>query len=230
MRFSKDEMNKASKTIRASLKKNNTLPTFVSMKDMDTGKKHDVNQKQYAGLFENENVFRLSHSRQPKFVTYKNTANNPLVYIHQKWSHSCCCASLSMASMMLYNYKSESECCKQLETKKTSTGTPPSNLLKYIGRLGMKATVIPRNKQAVTNSLHLISPVLAHIDSSQATCLNYNKDKKQNFGHWITIYGVSGDYYKIADPLRGLKQCKTTILDKAMLNRKINYYAISLKA
>ena len=48
-------MNKMAKTIRASLKKNNTLPSFVSAKDMD-GKKHDLSKKQYAGLFENENT------------------------------------------------------------------------------------------------------------------------------------------------------------------------------
>ena len=33
MRFSKSELNKASKTIRASLRKNNTLPTFITMKE-----------------------------------------------------------------------------------------------------------------------------------------------------------------------------------------------------
>lgn len=229
MRFSKDEMNKASKTIRASIKKNNTLPTHVTMKDMDTGKKKDITKKQYAGLFENNNVFLLSHGRSPNYVTYKNTANNPLVYVHQKWSHSCCCASLSMASMMLYNYKSESKCCKELETKKTTSGTPPSNLLNYIGRLGMKATVIPRNKTSVSNSLKLIKPVLAHIDSCEATCLDYDKNPKKNFGHWITIWGINGDYYKVADPLRGLKQCKCSVLDKAMYGRTINYYSISLK-
>ena len=229
MRFSKETMNSAAKTIRKSIKKNNTLPAFVTMKEMDTGKKKEIPQKKYAGLFENENVFRLAHGRQPNYVTYKNTANNPLVFKHQSWSHSCCCASLSMASMMLYNYKSESKCCKELETKKTTTGTPPSNLMNYIDRLGMKATIIPRNKESVSNNLKLVRPVLAHIDSCEAKCLNYDENPNRNFGHWITIYGVSGNYYKIADPLRGLKQCRTTMLDKAMLNRKINYYAISLK-
>lgn len=229
MRFSKDEMNKASKTIRNSLRKNNIAPSFVTMKDMDTNKKHDLSKKQYAGLFENENTFRINHNRQPNFVTYKNTANNPLVFKHQSYSHSCCPTALSMCSMMLYNYKSEAKCIKELETKKTTTGTPPSNLLNFIGRLGMKATIIPRNKQSVSNSLKLIKPVLWHIDSCKASCLNYSKDEKNNFGHYGMIYGVTGDYYKVADPLRGLKKCKTSVLDKAMLNRKINYYAISLK-
>lgn len=227
MRFSKDEMNKTAKTIRASLRKNNTLPSFVTMKEMDTGKKKDISKKQYAGLFENNNVFILSHGRSPNYVTYKNTANNPLVFRHQSWSHSCCCASLCMASMMLYNYKSESKCCKELETKKTTSGTPPSNLINYIGRLGMKASIIPRNKQSVQNSLLKNRPVIAHIDSSKASCLNYSKEN--NFGHYILIYGVDGNYYKIADPLRKLTKCKTTTLDKAMEGRKINYYSISLK-
>ena len=225
MRFSKTEMNKTAKTIRASLRKNNTLPSHVTMTDMDTKKKHDISKKQYAGLFENENVFRLAHGRQPNYVTYKNTANNPLVFRHQSWSHSCCCASLCMASMMLYNYKSESKCCKELGTKKTTTGTSPSQLLNNIGKLGMKATIIPRNKNSVQNSLTKNRPVIAHIDSSKATCLNY----QSQFGHYLLIYGVDGNYYKIADPLRKLTKCKTTTLDKSMLNRKINYYSISLK-
>lgn len=224
-KFSKTVMNAAAKTIRSSLKKNNMLPNFVTMKDMD-GKKHELSRKQYAGLFENENVFRLSHNRQPNYVTYKNKANNPLVFKHQSWSHSCCCASLCMASMMLYNYKSEAECCKQLETKKTTDGTPPSNLVNYIKRLGMKATIIPRNKQSVANSIKLNRPVIAHIDSSKASCLNYSS--KTNFGHYILIYGVDGNYYKVADPLRKLTTCKTSILDNSMKGRKINYYSVSL--
>ena len=225
MRFSKNEMNKASKTIRASLKKNNTLPSFVTMKDMD-GKKHDISKPQYAGLFENNNTFWLSHNRAPNFVTYKNKANNPLVWIHQKWSHSCCCASLSMASMMLYNYTTESKCCEVLGTAKTTTGTSPSALLNKISKIGMKATIIPRNLQSVKNSLLKNRPVIAHIDSSKASCLSYSS--KTNFGHYILIYDVNGNNYKVADPLRGLKQCKSSVLDNSMKGRKINYYSISL--
>ena len=217
-------MNKMAKTIRASLRKNNTLPSFVTAKDMNA-KKHDLSKKQYAGLFENENVFRLAHGRQPNFVTYKNTANNPLVFKHQSYSHSCCCASLCMASMMLYNYKSENKCIKELGTKKTTTGTAPSQLVNNIGKLGMVAKVIPRNKNSVANSIKLNRPVIAHIDSSKAKCLNYDSQ----FGHYILLYGVDGNYYKVADPLRKLTKCKTTMLDNAMKGRKINYYSISLK-
>lgn len=225
MRFSKEEMNKASKEIRASLRKNNTLPTFITMKDMDTGKKHDISKPQYAGLFENENTFILSRGRRPNYVTYKNTANNPLVFKAQSYSHSCACASLCMCSMMLYNYKSENQCIEALGTKKTTTGTAPSMLMNNIHKLDMKASIIPRNRQAVKNSLIKNMPIIAHIDSSKATCLNYSKN---NFGHYVCIYGVDGDYYKVADPLRGLKSCKSSVLDNSMKNRKINYYAISL--
>lgn len=226
MRFSKTEMNKASKEIRASLRKNNTLPTFITMKDMDNNKKHDISKPQYAGLFENENTFILSRGRRPNYVTYKNTANNPLVFKAQSYSHSCACASLCMCSMMLYNYKSENQCIETLGTKKTTTGTAPSQLVNNIGRLDMKATVIPRNRQSVANSLIKNMPIIAHIDSSKASCLNYSKN---NFGHYVMIYGIDGDYYKIGDPLRGLKLCKSSMLDNAMKGRKINYYAISLK-
>lgn len=60
MKFSKDTMNKMAKTIRASLRKNNTLPSFVTAKDM-TGKKHDLNKKTYAGLsfYRNTNLLHF---------------------------------------------------------------------------------------------------------------------------------------------------------------------------
>lgn len=217
-------MNKASKEIRASLRKNNTLPTFITMKDMDNGKKQDMGTKQYAGLFESENVFRIKKGRQPNYTTFHSTANNPLVQDYQNWKMSCCPTSLSMASQILYNYKSESECIKALGTDKTGSGTSPSQLTNNISKVGMKASIIPRNKASVTNSIKLNRPVIAHIDTIKASCLGYAR----NYGHYILIYGVSGDYYKIADPTKGLKSCKCSTLDNAMKGRKINYYSISL--
>ena len=224
VRFSKEEMNKASKTIRASLRKNNTLPSSVKMKDME-GKNHNMTKKQYAGLFESENVFRIKNNRQPNYVTFKSTANNPLVMDYQSYKMSCCPTSLSMASQLLYNYKSENECIKKLGTDVKEDGTSPSQLVNNAPKLGFKVKSISRNKQSVTNSLKLNKPVIAHIDTSKAPCLEYSK----NYGHYILIYAVKGDYYKVADPSRGLKQCKTTVLDTAMKGRKINYYSISLK-
>ena len=219
-------MNKASKTIRASLKKNNTLPSFVTMKDMDN-KKHDMSTKEYAGLFESENVFRIRESRQPNYVTFHSTANNPLVMDYQSYKMSCCPQSLSMASQLLYNYKSENECIKALGTDKYGSGTAPSQLTSNIHKIGMKASVIPRNKVSVSNSIKLHRPVIAHIDTSKASCLGY----KSQYGHYILIYGVNGDYYKIADPTKGLKgNCKSSVIDKAMRSgRNLKYYSISLK-
>ena len=222
-KFSKTVMNAAAKTIRSSLKKNNVLPNFVTMKDMD-GKKHELSRKQYAGLFESENVFRIKNNRQPNYVTMKSNANNPLVIDYQSYKMSCCPTSLSMVSQLLYNYHSEDECIKALGTQKNTTGTAPSQLLNNAHKVGFKVQQIPRNKTAVANSTKLNKPVIMHIQTKPAKCLDYSGD----FGHFIVCYGLTGDYYMIADPTKGIKTCKTSVMDKATNGRKIYYYSVSL--
>ena len=224
VRFSKDEMNKASKTIRASLKKNNTLPSFVTMKEMDTGKKKDISKKQYAGLFEANNVFLRNNGRFPNYVTLVSTANNPLVALTQHYKMSCCPTSLAMASQMLYNTKTEEQCIKALGTKVNTTGTSPSMLIDGAKNVGMKVKRIPRNKDAVKNSLAKNMPVIMHIQTKPAKCLNFLKD----YGHFIICYGVSGDYYQVMCPTKGKKKCKTSILNKATNGRDIGFYSVSL--
>ena len=216
-------MNAAAKTIRASLKKNNTLPSFVTMKDM-AGKKHDMSKKQYSGLFEAENKFRIKNGRQPNYVTYVSTANNPLVLDYQSYKMSCCPTSLSMASQLLYNYKSENKCIKALGTKKTTTGTSPSQLVNNAPQLGFKVKQIPRNKDAVANSIKLHKPVIMHIQTKPAKCLDYTGD----FGHFILCYAVKGGYYYLMDPTKGKKKCKCSVIDNATNGRKIYYYSVGL--
>ena len=225
MRFSKNEMNKASKTIRASLKKNNTLPSFVKMTDMDN-KKHDMSTKQYSGLFEAQYVFWIKNNRQPNYTTFHSTASNCLVQDYQSWSMSCCPTSLSMASQLLYNYHTEDQCIKALGTSKTGTGTSPSQLINNAPKIGFKVTQLPRNKSAVQNSLRLSRPVIMHIQTKPTkNCLGYQGD----YGHFILCYGITGDYYMIADPTKGIKKCKTSIIDKATNGRKIYCYSIQNK-
>ena len=176
MRFSKNERNKASKTIRASLKKNNTLPSFVTMKDIDKGKKHDLSQKQYAGLFEARNVFWKNHSRQPNYVTLASTSNNPLVSLRQKYPMSCCACSMAMATQLLYDYKTEDQCIKALGTDKYGKGTAPSQLISGAKKLGYTVKQIPRNRDAVKNALKHNMPVIMHILTKPAKCLGFLKD------------------------------------------------------
>lgn len=224
MKFSKDTMNKMAKTIRASLKKNNTLPSFVSAKDMD-GKKHDLSKKQYAGLFEAQYVFWKNNNRQPNYTSLVSTANNPLVLLTQHYKMSCCPTSLAMASMMLYNYKTEKQCIKALGTDVKVKGTAPSQLINGAKNVGMKVTVIPRNKDSVKNSLKLNRPVIAHIDTSKAKCLGFTSQ----YGHYVLIGAVSGDYYTVYCPTKGKHKCKSSVLDKAMLKgRDLKYYSVGL--
>ena len=223
-KYSKATMNSIAKTVRNNLKKYNKYPSTVTAKDMD-GKKHELSIKQVHGLFEAQYIFWIKNGRQPNFVTYHSTASNPLVMDYQSYSMSCCPTSLSMASQLLYNYKTENKCIKELGTKKTTTGTSPSQLINNAPKLGFKVAQIPRNKQAVTNSLKLKKPVIMHIQTKPAKCLGYTGD----YGHFILCYGIDGDYYKLADPTKGLKKCKCSTIDKATDGRKIYYYSVALK-
>lgn len=217
-------MNKASKEIRASLRKNNTLPTFISMKDMDTGKKHDISKPQYAGLFEAQNVFWKNHSRQPNYTSLVSTANNPLISLRQHYKMSCCPTSLAMATQLLYDYKTENECINALGTQKYTTGTSPSMLINGAKKIGYTVKQIPRNRDAVKNALKLNMPVIMHIQTKPAKCLGFLKD----YGHYILCYGLDGDYYKVMCPTKGKHTCKTSILDNATGGRSIGYYRVSI--
>lgn len=220
-RFSKSEMSKASKYIQKYIKAGKGLPASVEMKDMD-GKKHKLDKKHYNGLFEAQNVFIRKHGRYPNYVTLNSTANNPLVIDYQDKSTTCGPTSLSMAIQMLYGYKSESVCAKACKTG--SSGTAPDNLIAGAKSLGYLVKKISRNLTSVKASLLLGKPVVAHIQTKPATCLGYVGD----YGHYILIYGYTSDgKYKIADPTKGLKSCKSTIIDKATNGRSINYYSVA---
>lgn len=221
-KFLKNEMKKASETIRKKIKENKKLPAHITMND-SAGKSHKVDKKYYAGLFEARNIFILKHGREPNYVTLNNTANNPLVIDYQNNKYNCCPTSLSMASQMLYSYVSEQKCAKILKTN--TNGTDPNNLINNAPRLGFKVTPISRNKSSVSKSLNNVCPVIAHIQTKPATCLNYVND----YGHYILIYSVTATgLYKVADPTKGLKTCKPAVLDKATNGRDIKYYSVSL--
>lgn len=221
--FSKAEMQSASKTIRKSIKEGKGLPLTVTMKSRE-GKTCKLSKKEYNGLFEAQNVFIRNNNRLPNYVTKNSTSNNPLVIDYQNTSVNCCPTSLSMAIQMLYDFHSESECAKVLKTG--NSGTDPSNLVAYASKVGVTATKIARNYTGVKNSINKGKPVIAHIQTKPATCLGYTGD----YGHYILIYAITSDgYYKIADPTKGLKTCKPSILDKATNGRSIYYYSISPK-
>lgn len=224
-RFSKAVMQSAAKTINNSLKKGNGYPTSITLKDMDKKKDHKLSKKQYMGLYEAQNVFLLKNGRYPNYTTLVSTASNPLVMDYQNNGYTCGPTSLSMASQLLFNYVSESKCASTLGTV-IGSGTDPSKLVANAPKLGFTVTKITRNLASVKKSINKGFPVIAHIDTIKAPCLGYTK----NYGHYILIYGYTSDNkYRIADPTKGIKTCASSVIDKAMLNRTINYYQVKPK-
>ena len=227
-RFNKKEMKKASKIIRENIKKGKGYPSSIKMVEMDKGKTIKVTKAYYMGLFESQNVFIRNHGRKPNYVTLNSKANNPLVMDYQDNAYTCCPTSFSMATQLLFDNISEKECAKTLNTR-IGSGTDPSDLINNAGRLGYKATPIPRNYKNVKASLKKGYPVIAHIQTRPATCLGYKGD----YGHYVVIYGayrkLLTSYYKVADPTKGLKKCKASILDKATNGRNINYYKVEIQ-
>ncbi len=226
-RFSKNEMNKASKKIVESIKAGKGLPRIVEMKEMDKSKTIRVDKSHYNGLFEAQNVFIRGHGRLPNYVTMNSTANNPLVMDYQDNGLTCGPTSLSMAIQMLYGWKTEKECAKACRTG--SSGTSPDNLIAGAKSLGYTVTKIKRNFAGVKQALNKGYPVIAHIETGGKTkpkCLGY----VNNYGHYILIYGTTASGgYKVADPTKGIKVCSASELDKATNGRSIHYYSVKPK-
>ena len=223
MRFSKSEMQKASKTIRTSIKANKGLPSTITMKSMD-GKSHKITKAQYNGLFEAQNIFILKNNRYPNYTTLNSTANNPLVLNYQNDKYSCCVASFNMCVQMLYDWISES---KIKTTFKTNTsGTDPSNFINGAKKLGYKVTRIPRTYSAVKQAIQKGYAVQIHYETGGSTkpqCMGF----ENNYGHYAMIYAYTNDgYLKVADPTKGLKKCSPKQLEKATNGRDIGYYSI----
>ncbi|SEK59543.1 Peptidase_C39 like family protein [Methanobrevibacter gottschalkii] len=227
VRFSKKEMQKASKIIRESIKKGKGQPLSVKMVEMDKGKTIKVSKAYYMGLFEAQNIFIRNKGRKPNYVTLNSKANNPLVMDYQDNAYTCCPTSFSMATQLLFDNISEKECAKALNTV-LGSGTDPSDLIKNSGKLGYKVTPIKRDYKSVKSSLDKGFAVIAHIQTRPATCLGYSGD----YGHYVLLYGayrkLLTKYYKVADPTKGLKTCKASILDKATNGRNIKYYSVGI--
>ena len=220
-KFMNDVIVKASKTIQKSIKEGKGVPSSISMKDSE-GKTHKLSKKEVAGIFEARNVFILKHDRVPNYVTKNSTADNPLVMNYQDSSTTCGPTSLSMAAQMLYGNTSENAFKKACKTG--SSGTSPDNLIVGAKNMGYKVSQISRNSSSVKANLLLGKPVVAHIQTKAASCLGFTGD----YGHYILIYGYTSDgKYKVADPTKGLKTCKFSILDKATNGRDIHYYSVS---
>lgn len=224
IKFSKEEMTRASKTIRANIKADKGLPKSITMTDT-TGKKHTIEKRYYNGLFESRNTYIHKHGKSPAYVTLNSTANNPLVMNYQNKSTTCGPTSLSMATQCLYGYKGEVKC--ETACKTTSSGTTPDNLIAGAKTLGYKLTSISRNYKSVKACLDKGYPVIAHIETGGSTkpaCLGF----VNNYGHYILIHRAVNDKYYVADPTKGLKVCTPSQIDKATNGRDIKYYKVGI--
>ena len=221
VKFMNDAIVKASKTLRKAVKDGKGLPSSLSIKDSN-GKTHKLSKVQYLGLFQQRNIFTLKNGRYPNYVSsLVKCGTLPVAMNYQDNGYTCCPTSFSMATMCLYDYKSESKCAKTLNTVYGS-GTSPSDLVANAPKLGYQAIPIKRNYDSVLKSLQKGRPVIAHIQTKPATCLGYKGD----YGHYILIYWCKKGVYFIADPTKGIVKCKASILDKATNGRNIKYYSI----
>ena len=142
------------KRMNTWLKKGEGYPNWLKMTDMDKGKEYKLTPKQYNGLYENVNLFWLRNGRYPNYATLDHNAEyNCLVYDAQNTNYTCCPTSFSMASQLLFNPKSESECAKALGSA-PKVGTSPQQLIDNAPKLGFIAVPIERTAKAV--SVHTI--------------------------------------------------------------------------
>lgn len=226
IRFSKKQLLDGEKRLFEWLQRGEGAAGYLTLTNMD-GKKQRLYPKQYAGLYESMNMFRLNNGRDPNYVTLNSTANNPLVFDRQNTNYTCCPTSLSMASQLLYHYKSENECSKALGTS-PSSGTSPQQLIANAGKLGFKAVPIERNSKAVKSSLQNGYPVIVHFQTNQTK--NCKGDYIGAFGHYSLCWGFTDKEYVIADPSKGVKRkYKFNCLDNANKGYRQNYYSIQPK-
>lgn len=220
MRFSKDEMQKMMNTVKTSVKAGKGQPASVKMKDMD-GKTHTMKKVQYCGLLDNQAKYFLNNSRLPNYTTYLYDVATPFVGKRQPNGWTCGSTSLSNASTQVLNYVTESQCRKACNTNQN--GTTPANLIAGGKKLGLKVEKINRTYNAVKSAISKGYSVIAHIQTANVPCLGYRND----YGHWISIYNVTGDYkFKVYDPSRDYQVCNANTIIKATGGRDIHFYAV----
>ncbi len=219
IQFTKKVIKTAIKQQTAYVKAGKGIKT-IKMTDT-AGKQHKVQPKEWFGILKQWNLFYKNNGRAPNYVTYVGKEKHPFVIHYQNTSYTCGPSSFKMAIQKFGDYYSESAIAKACGT--TSSGTGPSDLIAGAKKLGYTVKTINRNITGVKNAISDGKSVIAHIDTKPATCLGY----KNNYGHYVLIARASaaGNYW-IMDPTKGFKKCKSTVLDKAMLNRTINYYSV----
>ena len=223
-RFSKAELDKNAKILRKKVKDGDGLPKHMNFTGMDRVTYY-LPITSYLGLYLQRNIFWLKNGREPNYVSlFAKCGTLPVAMNYQDNGYTCGPTSMSMATMCLFDYKSEKKCADALGTVYGS-GTDPSKLVSNAPKLGYTLTPIKREYKAVLKSLQKGRPVIAHIQTAPATCLGYRGD----YGHYILIYWCKQGKYYIADPTKGMHKCNASNIDKATNGRNIKYYSVGIK-
>lgn len=222
-KFMKAEIIEAAKTFRKHIKNNKNYPDYISIRDSN-GRYYNIGRSAYMGLFEDVSLFFVKNGRMPNYVVASSTANNPLCIDYQNNSVNCGPTSLSMCMQMLAEWIPEPQLAREMGTG--SGGTSPSELKYGAKTHGFELVEISRDISAVKKAINEGSPVLMHIHTSYSggkSCLGYYG----SYGHYIMCYGISGNYYKIADPTKGYKTCYCTSIDNARSSSNMKYYRLN---
>lgn len=222
-KFYKETILEAAKVYKTHIKNNKNYPNYLTMKDA-AGKIYNVGRSAYMGIFEDVSRFFVKNGRVPNYVYADGTANNPLAIDYQNNGWNCGPTSLSMCFQMLGTWITEPTLASACGT--TRAGTGPSQLISCAKKYGFKMEEIPRNINGVRKVINEGSPVLMHIHTSYGSgksCLGYSGA----YGHYIMCYGVTGNYYLIADPTKGFKKCISTGIDNAKSSSNMKFYSIS---
>ena len=221
-RYNKPEYTDARKRIRRFIKENHRLPRHCNFKN-NTGKTDNLTIQEYCGLFEGYMLFCLKHGREPNYLTFNSTSENPVVTNYQDDAYSCCPTSLQMCMQFLFEYKSEATVKKALGTNKN--GTTPQQLVANAKKLGYKVTVIPREFKAVKKALDEYKPVIMQIETTSAgSCLGF----KKSYGHYIMCYKAKDNKYYVIDPTKGPHTCNFMTLNRATGGGNRKFYSVEI--
>ena len=228
LRFNKAMLTDGAKRMNKWLKKGDGYPNWLKMTDMDKHKEYKLTPHQYNGLYENVNLFWIRNGRYPNYASLDHNATfNSLVMDYQNVNYSCCSQSLSMASQLLFNPKTESQCIKALGTA-PKVGTSPQQLIDNAPKLGFKIIPIERNAKSVKAQLKKGFPVITHWQVDQTR--NCKGDYISKFGHYGLIWRTTDTEYVVADPSKGVnRKYKFLCMDKANKGYRQNYYAVAPK-
>lgn len=223
VRFSKKVMQEGAKYLQKYIKKNNKLPSNITLIDME-GKTRKLTKKQYNGLFDNQAQYFKKHNRLPNYTTLLYEADTAFVGEYQPTSTTCGPTSLANCATQLFVYVTEKSCEQACKTNKN--GTVPTNLINGAKKLGLKVTQIGRTFNDVEKAFKEGKSIIAHIETggnTKPSCLGFI----QNYGHYISIYKIKNGNFVVFDPTKGTKTCIPSQIIKATNGRDIHFYSVS---